>query len=178
MTTNSRRVVPRPHPATLPDAALLRECETSFGRASGPGGQHRNKVETAAALEHGPTGVRASASERRRQSENRRTALRRLRIELAIAIRTPVDPARHRRSPLWESRRQGRQMSINPKHRDYPALLAEALDVVVALDYDLGAAAGVLRVSMSHLAKLVRHQRRAFALVNDGRAARGLPGLK
>ena len=42
---------PRPlvmiHPAALPFDALLKECEVRRLRRSGPGGQHRNKVETA-----------------------------------------------------------------------------------------------------------------------------------
>ncbi len=67
---------------------------------------------------------------------------------------------------------------MNPAHRDYPALLAEALDVVAAMDFDVGGAAGVLGVTMSQLARLVRHDRHGFALVNDGRVARGLPVLK
>ena len=51
---------PPPHPAMLDDGALLKQCEANFGRASGPGGQHRNKVETAATLTHTPTGLSAS----------------------------------------------------------------------------------------------------------------------
>ncbi len=84
----------------------------------------------------------------------------------------------YRPTELWERRRQGRQVSVNPGHADYPGLLAEALDVIVACDYDVAAAAGALGVSMSQLAKLVRHERHAFALVNEGRVWRGLRALK
>jgi hypothetical protein len=167
-----------PHPATLSDEALLKQCATTFGRTAGPGGQHRNKVETAVQMVHEPTGVTATAGERRRQYENRRMAMRRLRMKLAIDIRTDIDPARYRPSPLWQRRRQGRQLSINPKHADYPALLAEGLDMIVARNFDVAGAAGVLGISMSQLARLVRHERHAFARVNDGRVERGLPALK
>ncbi len=167
-----------PHPAALEERALLKQCDVSFGRLSGPGGQNRNKVETAAHLEHRPSGIGASATERRKQYENRRMALRRLRLKLAIGLRTKVSRDRHRPSALWESRRQGKQMSINPKHSDYPALLAEALDVIVARDFDVAGAAGVLGLSMSQLARLVRHEKKAFAMMNEGRAGRGLPVLK
>ena len=166
------------HPATFSDERLLKHCEITFGRRSGPGGQHRNKVETAVEIRHTPSGIVASASERRSQSQNRHAALKRLRLKLARKLRMPVDPARHRTSELWQSRRQGRQISINPKHRDYPALLAEALDVISARGFDVAGAAGVLGISMSQLAKLVRHDRHAFALINEHRTNRGLPALK
>jgi hypothetical protein len=171
-------VVAAPHPATISDEALLRQCEVTFGRHSGPGGQHRNRVETAVRLAHQPTGIIGAAAERRQQTVNRSMALRRLRLKLALSVRTKVHPERHRPSELWQSRRQGRQISVNPKHRDYPALLAEALDVIVARRFDVAGAAGVLGISMSQLAKLVRHEKQAFALVNRGRTGRGLPALK
>jgi len=167
-----------PHPACVDDAVLVRECTITFGRHSGPGGQHRNKVETAVRIEHTPTGITASAGERRAQAENRRKAIRRLRENLAREVRRDVHPRRYRPSPLWQERRQGKQLSINPKHRDYPALLAEALDLIVARGFDVAGAAGMLGVTMSQLAKLVRHDKRAYGRVNDGRKTRGLAPLR
>jgi hypothetical protein len=171
-------LIPPPHPATLPDEDPLKQCEISFGRGSGPGGQHRNKVETGATITHVPTGVVARATERREQSVNRKVALRRLRLKLANEIRTRIDRERYRPSDLWRSRRQGEKMSINPAHADYPALLAEAMDIVVARKFDVAGAAGLLGITMSQLAKLLRHDRPAFAKVNAGRVERGLPALK
>jgi protein subunit release factor B len=66
---------------------LARECEFTFYRASGPGGQHRNKVESAVRVVHRPTGLRAQASERRSQSQNRQEALRRLAEKIAARRR-------------------------------------------------------------------------------------------
>jgi hypothetical protein len=172
--------MPKPysHPAALPDEDFLKQCQIGFGRTAGPGGQNRNKVETAVFITHQPTGIEASASERRKQYENRLKAVNRLRLKLAINLRTQVHPQRHQPSELWVRRRQGEKMSINPGHRDYPALLAEALDVIVARKWDVAGAAGVLGVTMSQLAKLIRHDRHAFAAVNEGRESRGLPALK
>lgn len=49
-----------------------------FVRASGPGGQHRNRRETGVRLTHRPTGIVVQATERRSQVDNRRVALERL----------------------------------------------------------------------------------------------------
>ena len=67
---------------------------------------------------------------------------------------------------------------MNPEHEDYPALLAEALDVVTVRRYDMAGAAGILGVTMSQLSRLIRHERHAFAKVNEGREACGLTRLR
>lgn len=79
---------PPPHPACLDEASLLSLCVLSQTRRGGPGGQHRNKTSTTIVIEHQPSGVQAEASERRSQADNRRMAIRRLREELAIGLRT------------------------------------------------------------------------------------------
>ena len=171
-------VIPGPHPSTIEEAFLLKQCHIEFGRTTGPGGQNRNRRDTATTIEHQPTGVIAAASERRSQAQNRARAVFRLRMKLAATIRTQTHHEHHQVSELWQSRRQGRSISVNPMHNDYPALLAEALDVIVARRHDVAGAAGVLGVSMSQLAKLIRHDKRSFAGINRGREAQGLPRLK
>jgi len=169
---------PYSHPAGLEPEELLKQCEVTFGRVRGPGGQNRNKVETAVTIKHLPTGLDGFASERRKQFENRLMALKRLRLRLATHIRVHVHHAKHQPSELWQQRRQGEKMSVNPNNKDYPALLAEALDVIIARRFDVAGAAGLLGITMSQLAKLVRHDKHAFSLVNQGRTDQGLPALK
>ncbi len=166
------------HPAMLDDADLLKQCEVTFGRASGPGGQNRNKVETAVTIKHLPTNVSASATERRHQAQNRHEAIFRLRLHLAIDVRREIDPRAYSLSRLWVTRRQGEKMAVSPTHRDYPGLLAEALDVIVARQFDVAGAAGVLGITMSQLGKLLRHNKQAHSRVNREREKRGLHALK
>jgi hypothetical protein len=49
---------------TQPDEKLVAACTVETYRASGPGGQHRNKRDSAVRLTHKPTGVVAAATER------------------------------------------------------------------------------------------------------------------
>jgi protein subunit release factor B len=75
--------------AALTDEALLAECEERFFVAGGPGGQHRNKTETAVRLLHRPTGLVVTAPERRSQLQNRGEALERLRRVLQKLSHVP-----------------------------------------------------------------------------------------
>jgi hypothetical protein len=195
------------HPAAWPDEVLLEACEQAHGRSSGPGGQHRNKVSTLVTLVHSATGVSAQAGERRSMIENRGVALRRLRLALATEHREgvpdgPIGSAllRSRRTklkrqrskspvkdPVFESLgislneraeppRYG--LTISPKHHDYPALLAEVMDVLGTSSWKPKDAAVRLNVSASQLVRLVRHHPAALARVNQEREAAGLRSLK
>ena len=165
------------HPAARDESALLADCTVRRGRRSGPGGQHRNKVETAVVIEHGPSGIRAEASERRSQEENRRVAVFRLRVKLALEVRMPVGETCSP-SALWQSRCRHGKISVAPTHRDLPALLAEAIDAIDSEDTDVSAAAKRLGCSASQLTKLLKVEPRALAQINEARKARGLRELR
>lgn len=97
----------------LSDAALLAECEETFFIGSGPGGQHRNKTESAVRIVHRLTGMTVTATERRSQLQNRGAALERLRERLEPLarqpkIRRPTKPSRGAKERrITEKKRRG-----------------------------------------------------------------------
>lgn len=164
------------HPSTLSPTELLKTCGEIRTKRSGPGGQHRNKTETAVVLVHKPTGISAEGSERRSQAENRQVALERLRLKLAIEHRTPADSKGP--SGLWLSRTRGRQLVISASHDDYPALVAEALDRLNETGWQIAPAALKSGVSTSQLIRLLKKSPAAWTAVNSHRLGAGLPVLK
>src|SRR5579871_2432528 len=105
----------------LSDDQLLAQCEVDTYRASGPGGQKRNKTSSAVRLRHGPTGLLVIAEESRSQHENRARALRRLREALYLKLREEVtageiaavlDPARDGEGRVHPGRKDPRFWSV------------------------------------------------------------------
>lgn len=115
--------------AEEPLEQLERQCTVEFTRGSGPGGQHRNKAETAVRLTHRPTGLVVVASDSRSQAQNRRNALLRLAERLqqiereATAAqkrnrRKPTRPSpAHRRKRVESKRQQGKKKELRRRVR-------------------------------------------------------------
>lgn len=165
------------HPAQAPIEDLLRQCEMRHERRRGPGGQHRNKTESAVVLTHTPTGIIGQASERRSQFDNHRVAVKRLRINLALEHRSPElgDAAP---TELWRSRRHDEKISCNPDHDDFAPLLAEALDVVTSHQGHMPGSALQLGITSSQLIKFLKHEPQAFLRLNHLRQHLGLRPLE
>lgn len=157
------------HPTQLTEAQLLAECDILFQRRSGPGGQHRNKVETAVRLRHRPTGVEAQACERRQQAENRAVAVERLRLQLALTVRT----LRTEVSPLWRQRCVGGQLKVSVHHPDRATLLAETLDHLAHSDWDLAVVAEQLECSRTQLVRFLKTEPAALRQLNEQRQQQG-----
>ncbi|MCA9565803.1 MAG: peptide chain release factor-like protein [Myxococcales bacterium] len=104
---------------------LERETELEFLKASGPGGQHRNKRETAVRLTHSPSGVVVVASERRSQHQNRELAMDRLADKLRERNRrkkrrkATLVPKRSKRKRLESKRRRSEVKAARKSPTDY-----------------------------------------------------------
>lgn len=113
-------------PDTYPTdrASLERDCDLEFFIATGPGGQHRNKVESGVRLTHRPTGIVVTATERRSQHANREAAYERMaeRLEALQYVappRTATKPTRaSQERRLEDKRRQGARKRDRAAHVD------------------------------------------------------------
>jgi protein subunit release factor B len=90
---------------------LEREVEVDVFRASGPGGQHVNKTESALRLTHPPSGVVVTAQDSPSQHRNREIAFERLierlkRLNHVPKKRVPTRPTRAARERRLGSKKQ------------------------------------------------------------------------
>jgi peptide chain release factor len=91
-------------------SAELRAADVVFEamRASGPGGQHVNKTESAVRATHKPTGFVATAREERSQAMNKKLALARLAGILADGANAAKADAEHDRWTQHDALERGR----------------------------------------------------------------------
>lgn len=159
------------------DDALIRESEVDRYRASGPGGQHRNKTESAVRLRHKLMGVSAIGEDSRSQAENKLHAVRRLRAAIALEVREPVAAV----SPRLQALIAGGTAPLGAKTRltgAYWAAIAELLDHVVAHGVEIAQTAQALGMSTGALSKLLLHDEQVGRAVNELRRAKNLRPLR
>ncbi|HEX2689976.1 MAG TPA: peptide chain release factor-like protein [Kofleriaceae bacterium] len=163
------------------DDALIAQCEVDRYRASGPGGQHRNKTESAVRLRHKPSGTTAIGEDSRSQAENKLHAVRRLRAAIALEVREPVALDGFTPSPRLAALVAGGTAPLGAKTRvtgEYWAAIAELLDLLVAGDLEIGATAQRLGITTGAMSKLLLHDEHVARAVNDLRRGRNMRPLR
>lgn len=159
----------------LTDEQVLRLCAEETYRASGPGGQHRNKVSSAVRLRHIPSGLVVTAAECRSQHENRAVAVRRMRESIAVHVRLPLSA--EWRWPENVAVEQGR-LRVSERNPSLPQAIALVLDALVDAACDPKAAAQKLGLTTTSFTRFLNAHEKAWIEANRLRAAAGLPPLR
>ena len=154
----------------MDDEALLRQCREECFRASGPGGQHRNKTDSAVRLSVLDGNVVAMCADHRSQHRNRAEALRRLRSVLAIELRVPIEPGP---SQQWDG-----AWKLGKKDRRYAPFMAHLLDVLAHHNWAVGLSADALGTSTGKLIKALSRDPHLWNAVNKERVKLGLVNLR
>jgi RF-1 domain len=163
--------------ADLPDDGLLDQCVVDTFRASGPGGQKRNKTSSAVRLRHVPSGLSAIAVESRSQHENKAKALRRLRQEFYLTYRDAIDPATVRTHPDYAAEADGK-IHLREKDARFWPTVGVVLDVLDAVGAQVSTAAEMLGTTTANLIDLLQLHPQVWQTTNQLRAKFGLNPLK
>ena len=163
----------------MDDAALTGQCDIDLYRASGPGGQKRNKTSSAVRFRHRDSGLIAVAVESRSQHENRARALKRLRRTMALECRFAVDVERYEPGEVVASCiTRDQKLHVGRKDHRMNVVIAELLDLIFAVDGQVSAAAEKLGVSTSNLVSLIKSEPKMMAQVNELRRKLGIKALR
>jgi hypothetical protein len=161
----------------LADDALLAQCAVDTYRASGPGGQKRNKTSSAVRLRHLPTGLLVIAEESRSQHQNKAKALGRLRVALALQLRESAP--RTGDGTLFEALRDrvGRIVWRRSAPHFWPAA-AELLDRLVDAQGQVRTVAEQLGTSTANIIELLQEDPRLWQEANRIREQCGQKPLR
>lgn len=101
---------------TTDPEALRSEVVVETYRSRGPGGQRKNKTETAVRLRHPPSGLTVTATEHRSQALNLKLALKRLQERLD-RLNRPVKPRRPTRVPRSAVERRLQEKKVRSRKK-------------------------------------------------------------
>lgn len=176
--------VPSPYPMNrgawtdLTDPQLLAQCAVDTYRASGPGGQKRNKTSSAVRLRHLPSGLLVIAEESRSQHENKAKALGRLRRELFLKLREPAPALPDQHPLLGEARNRAGRLEVGRKDPRFWPTVGLVLDVVEHCQSRISDAAKLLAITTGNLIDFLQTDAKVWEQVNHQRTRFGQKVLK
>lgn len=157
---------------TLSDRQLLVECRVHTYRASGPGGQKRNKTDSAVRLQHRPSGLIVVGTESRSQHENKARALGRLRQAIALNCRTRLDPDHFVLPAVVQScRTRDGRLVVGRRDDRFWLVASTVLDALATAEGGIRQAAKLLGITSANLGKLLRSHPKLWAQANELRRA-------
>lgn len=169
---------------SLTDEQLLAQCAVDTYRASGPGGQKRNKTSSAVRLRHLPSGLLVIAEESRSQHENKAKALRRLRQALYLKVRDEragpaLSPAELASDPEYaDARDADGRLRLSVKNPRFWPAVGVILDVLQAVEAQVSTAAELLGVSTAHLIDFLHGEAKVWEQANQLRLRFGHKPLR
>ncbi|MFH1761649.1 MAG: peptide chain release factor-like protein [bacterium] len=163
----------------LSDTALLKQCEFGTFKASGPGGQKKNKTSSAVRLKHRATGITVISSESRSQNENKLKALKKLRFRIAQEIRFKGEINEFKLTDEVKTYIfNKRQLRINIHNYFYVHVFASILDIIYLMNGDCKKAASYLKISTSQLNRFILKDKKLLMAVNLIRTGNSPPELR
>ncbi|HKA06830.1 MAG TPA: peptide chain release factor-like protein [Gemmataceae bacterium] len=160
----------------LSDDQLLAQCEVDTYRASGPGGQKRNKTSSAVRLRHLPSGLLVIAEESRSQYENKAIALRRLRRAFYLELRDPISADELKANGLAQrpdfanARDADGRVHLGAKDPRFWPAAGVVLDVLAATEARVADAAQFLNLSTGNLVDFLQTDPKLWQAANQLRA--------
>ena len=134
------------------DLELEKACRLDFFKASGRGGQKRNKSSNAVRFTHEPSGIAVSDCSGRSQHKNRAASLKKLRYQIALQVRiVPGTPPS--------------RLDVSLTNAEYPIFTAHILDILNDNEFIISQAAQCLELSTSKLIKLLQKDKNLWQLV-------------
>jgi RF-1 domain len=164
----------------LNDGELLAQCELDTYRASGPGGQKRNKTSSAVRIRHPPSGLIVIAEESRSQHENRERGLRRLRQAFYLKLREPIPSAGTPATlpAIQECRTGAGRLVVGKKDQRLWPAVGILLDVLEARQARVSEAAELLEISTANLIEFLGLHPKVWEQVQHMRGRFGLKQLR
>ncbi len=164
----------------LSDEQLLAQCELDTYRASGPGGQKRNKTSSAVRLRHPPSGLIVIAEESRSQHENRARALRRMQQAFYLKVReTLIEKSGPASNPAIQAcRTAAGRLDVGKKDPRFWPAAGVALDVLEATQARVSDSAELLEISTANLIEFLALNSKVWEQVQHLRVRFGQKPLR
>src|SRR5262249_47009572 len=168
----------------LSDAQLLEQCAVDTYRASGPGGQKRNKTSSAVRLRHPASGLIVIAEESRSQHENRARALKRMRQALFLRVRDELPSATLTKEALaahpdfQPARTAAGRLDLGRKDPRFWPAVGVVLDVLQSVEARVADAAALLGISTGNLIAFLQTEPKVWEQANVLRSRFGQKPLR
>ena len=167
---------------SLTEEQLLAQCDLHTYKSSGTGGQHRNKVSSAVRLRHRETGMTAHGDDSRSQHQNKALAVKRLRMNIAVRLRSPISEEGPLLPPVVKqcmfiarggNAKGSQRLEVGTKDHRFWEVAAFVLDVLEASKGQLAQTGHYIGITTGNLSSFLASERHLFTAAQEIRKAHG-----